>query len=907
MHIRSNMTGHRWSAVVCFVFLGMLFLSLNTTDSTFQAKTNSTINTSRVPAGMIAIWTGSLASIPAGWTLCNGSSGTPDLKDRFPSCVDPLMGFEIGTTGGYATHSHICSEVPAHDHGGYTSLEPNHTHALPYVSSTGGTTHSVYLQGQYEAATITNNTSYISDHTHTLGITGNGGPTYSASTLPPYFKAAYVMATTQMYYLPLGIIVLWTGTIANIPMGWALCDGTAGTPNLLDKFIEGVSNGQDPGATGGSAMHSHVYDSRPDHNHVLDSVGTHSHEVKVTNVGVSASTYFPFVEHLTTSAAYVTSSDGLHDHTVPNYGVASASTNSTISLPPYYKVAFIQKVQTMAIIPKGIIAMWSHSVASIPVGWAVCNGYTGTPELAEFFMMSVGVSENPGAMGGSAGHLHSYTQICVHNHTISQAGEHSHSLTFVTEHPTGSAEPLAYQAFVGTDPTSDYQTEPAGEHRHTISSTGSAICETNPFSVFLFPPYCKLVFMMSTDEPPGVTSVELHNSITTANTNEDLASACIYNDLDGPETHVIYRFYLNGVEQPQYENLSVPHDYTNKSQVWYVTATPFDGIKYGLTVKSNNVTIINTKPVAGDAGITPLSPTTDSGLGLNWQYNDTDNDTERQAQIRWFKNNVSQPALNNYTFVSQGNLVYGDKWNASVEPYDGEELGARVWSQTVTIGNVNPEITQPGDISYQEGQPGNFITWNITDANVLGQNYSIFRNSVNVLNGTWTPGVAFNISVNELAGGSYTYLIIAPDGLGGQATDQVIINVNANPVITHSGDISYQIGQKGYVITWNVTDANVLGQNYSIYRNSVSIANDTWMPGLSFNTNVDGLGVGSYTFMIIARDGLGGQVTDTVIVTVTAIPSPPPATEGPGFAMILLGSLAGIAIVVLGTRKIRHE
>ena len=36
-----------------------------------------------VPSGLIAIWSGSLGSIPSGWVLCNGANGTPDLRNSF--------------------------------------------------------------------------------------------------------------------------------------------------------------------------------------------------------------------------------------------------------------------------------------------------------------------------------------------------------------------------------------------------------------------------------------------------------------------------------------------------------------------------------------------------------------------------------------------------------------------------------------------------------------------------------------------------------------------------------------------------------------------------------------------------------------------------------------------------------
>ena len=49
-----------------------------------------------------------------------------------------------------------------------------------------------------------------------------------------------------------GMILLWSGSTGNIPSGWVLCDGNAGTPNLQDRFVIGAGNSYSVGATGGS-------------------------------------------------------------------------------------------------------------------------------------------------------------------------------------------------------------------------------------------------------------------------------------------------------------------------------------------------------------------------------------------------------------------------------------------------------------------------------------------------------------------------------------------------------------------------------------------------------------------------------------------------------------------------------
>ena len=80
----------------------------------------------------------------------------------------------------------------------------------------------------------------------------------------------------QYHLVPKGGIIMWSGTIANIPTGWLLCDGSNGTPNLIAKFIRGVAtNSTNPGTTGGSDTHTLTTAEMPAHNHT-DSGHTHS-------------------------------------------------------------------------------------------------------------------------------------------------------------------------------------------------------------------------------------------------------------------------------------------------------------------------------------------------------------------------------------------------------------------------------------------------------------------------------------------------------------------------------------------------------------------------------------------------------------------------------------------------------
>lgn len=57
-----------------------------------------------IVAGVITAWSGAIGNIPPGWFLCDGTNGTPDLRDKFLISDGP--NFSVGDEGGNATHVH---------------------------------------------------------------------------------------------------------------------------------------------------------------------------------------------------------------------------------------------------------------------------------------------------------------------------------------------------------------------------------------------------------------------------------------------------------------------------------------------------------------------------------------------------------------------------------------------------------------------------------------------------------------------------------------------------------------------------------------------------------------------------------------------------------------------------------
>jgi len=56
-----------------------------------------------VPSGSIIMWSGSIAAIPSGYVICNGSNGTPNLLDSF--VVGAGNNYAVGNTGGFINNS----------------------------------------------------------------------------------------------------------------------------------------------------------------------------------------------------------------------------------------------------------------------------------------------------------------------------------------------------------------------------------------------------------------------------------------------------------------------------------------------------------------------------------------------------------------------------------------------------------------------------------------------------------------------------------------------------------------------------------------------------------------------------------------------------------------------------------
>jgi hypothetical protein len=164
-----------------------------------------------------------VAAVPAGWALCNGSNGTPDLTGRF--LVGAGAAYNPGDIGGADTVVLTEAQLPAHSHsvnitsdqGGdhnhtaWTDAQGDHSHAYyqgasyTVVPSSGSVTRG-YLNGN--ATEVTRQTDVKGAHGHNVGIgqsgnhqhaingnTGSKGSGAAIENRPMYYALAYIMKT----------------------------------------------------------------------------------------------------------------------------------------------------------------------------------------------------------------------------------------------------------------------------------------------------------------------------------------------------------------------------------------------------------------------------------------------------------------------------------------------------------------------------------------------------------------------------------------------------------------------------------------------------------------------------------------------------------------------------------------
>jgi hypothetical protein len=178
-------------------------------------------------------------------------------------------------------------------------------------------------------------------------------PTAAAGTNNTQIATTAFVNTAVAASFPTGGIILWSGSVASIPSGWALCNGSNGTPDLRNRFVVGAGSTYAVDATGGSAdsivvSHTHTFSA------TTSTAGDHTHVVTVSSNGsddpagsLVSPTYHPSPGSggaLGTPTWPTLANAGSHTHTISGTTASTGSSGTNANLPPYYALAYIMKL-----------------------------------------------------------------------------------------------------------------------------------------------------------------------------------------------------------------------------------------------------------------------------------------------------------------------------------------------------------------------------------------------------------------------------------------------------------------------------------------------------------------------------------------------------------------------------------
>lgn len=161
----------------------------NATDAATKQYADNLI-AANFPRGTIIMWWGNRGDVPAGWLVCDGQNGTPDMRDRFP--IGAGLSFNQGAYAGNNSPVISQAQMPAHSHGvndpghGHGVYDPGHNHSVNDPGHSHNGQYGGWLVGPYQGqGTINANLGNVSsgwsavyqNTSHTgsnIGINGAG-------------------------------------------------------------------------------------------------------------------------------------------------------------------------------------------------------------------------------------------------------------------------------------------------------------------------------------------------------------------------------------------------------------------------------------------------------------------------------------------------------------------------------------------------------------------------------------------------------------------------------------------------------------------------------------------------------------------------------------------------------------
>lgn len=263
-------------------------------------------------------------TVPTNFFVTDGNNGTTDLDDFY------LLGADVGGDGGAG----VGSSSHFHNSNLHNHTANNHNHV-------GG---AIPISNQNSLQTISRDVVGSLPTHHTTPLTGQTATTINAFSIsvnatpnePSFHQLLGIQNKGLEESLPIHVILPFLGS--SIPNGWALCDGTNGTPDLSAVQIKVTATPAAIGTLGGSNTHTHAtnphtHSSFGSHNHTWSFGNNNNQDLKQLGANTAASSIH---SHFSVFPVYV-------DPETPTLQHATATMSAVDARSPYRTVRFIKK------------------------------------------------------------------------------------------------------------------------------------------------------------------------------------------------------------------------------------------------------------------------------------------------------------------------------------------------------------------------------------------------------------------------------------------------------------------------------------------------------------------------------------------------------------------------------------